>query len=647
MNKEKKIKENILETHKKMIETYWDYERNNKENLFPENFVKGSHQKVWWKCEECGKSFEREIRRICKKNNCYCKSCATSIGKKNHKKITKKNSLIIQYPELIKEWNYEGNKNEKLYIENMTIGSHTKCNWICSKGHKWKATVKDRTNGHGCPYCSGRKAITGKTDLKTKFPEIAKEWDYDKNYPYRPEEIPFGSGKEFYWICSKGHSFKSIVNKRTSGQSCPFCNTKNVKKLKNVCPELFNEIDKELNSNIDINNINIGSKEKIYWKCSKCGHKWRSTISNRLISDKNGNYIKKENCSKCHNKNKSFREMTIFFYIKQIFPDAISGYKDLGFELDIYIPSLKIGIEYDGYIWHKDKIDIDIKKNQKCLKNKIKLYRFREMLDSLKSTSIDFLLKDDRLDTLEITLKNFFLQEFNKLINIDIETDRIKILDTYKKIELKNSISITHPTISKEWHPTKNLNLLPTFFSYGSNQKVWWLGSCGHEWEDTIKHRTSGVGCPYCNGKKVLKGFNDFETKHPELLAFWDKNNSYLPSEVTEKSSKEINCTCKKCGYKWKTSVSVFSNSKGCPVCNQHKIIKGKNDILTKFPELFDGKFFIQWDYKKNQENNIYPEGLAKSLMKKVWWLENNISKYRNIRDITRRLENLKKKRAN
>lgn len=48
MNKEKKIKENILETHKKMIKTYWDYERNNKENLFPENFVKGSHQKVWW-----------------------------------------------------------------------------------------------------------------------------------------------------------------------------------------------------------------------------------------------------------------------------------------------------------------------------------------------------------------------------------------------------------------------------------------------------------------------------------------------------------------------------------------------------------------------------------------------------------------------
>jgi len=89
MNKEKKIKENILETHKKMIETYWDYERNNKENLFPENFVKGSHQKVWWKCEECGKSFEREIREESKKTNCYCKSCATSIGKKSQKNYKK------------------------------------------------------------------------------------------------------------------------------------------------------------------------------------------------------------------------------------------------------------------------------------------------------------------------------------------------------------------------------------------------------------------------------------------------------------------------------------------------------------------------------------------------------------------------------
>ena len=45
-------------------------------------------------------------------------------------------------------------------------------------------------------------------DLKTKFPQIADEWDYEMNGDFLPEQFLPGSEKSFYWKCNNGH----IVN---------------------------------------------------------------------------------------------------------------------------------------------------------------------------------------------------------------------------------------------------------------------------------------------------------------------------------------------------------------------------------------------------------------------------------------------------
>ena len=47
------------------------------------------------------------------------------------------------------------------------------------------------------------------------------------------------------------------------------------------------------------------------------------------------------------------------YYLKESGINAVHTYKELGYELDIYIPSKKAAIEYDGYYWHKDKSDND------------------------------------------------------------------------------------------------------------------------------------------------------------------------------------------------------------------------------------------------------------------------------------------------
>ena len=62
-----------------------------------------------------------------------------------------------------------------------------------------------------------------KSILKT-HPELSKEWDYDKNYPLRPENFSYGSGNNLWWLCPKGHSYERSLNTRTSHSiGCPYC----------------------------------------------------------------------------------------------------------------------------------------------------------------------------------------------------------------------------------------------------------------------------------------------------------------------------------------------------------------------------------------------------------------------------------------
>ncbi|NFE94368.1 helicase associated domain-containing protein [Clostridium botulinum] len=74
----------------------------------------------------------------------------------------------------------------------------------------------------------------------------------------------------------------------------------------------------------------------------------------------------------------SFAEQAIFYFMSLLFDNAISSYKELGYDIDVYLPDLKLGIEYDGFYFHKDRYEKDYSKNEKCLKDGIKLIRIRE-----------------------------------------------------------------------------------------------------------------------------------------------------------------------------------------------------------------------------------------------------------------------------
>lgn len=199
------------------------------------------------------------------------------------KKI-EENNLLIARPDIAKQWDYK--KNKPLRPENFTIGSsRNKVWWRCSKGHRWEATIASRTNGgNGCPVCSNRKILENYNDLETLCPEIAAQWNYEKNGDLKPTEVGKCSNKRVWWKCSKGHEFQGRINDRTrKNNGCPVCSNRliipGINDLQTLRPDLAAEWDSGQNE-LKPSQVGISSNKKVWWICFR-GHRWEARVNDR------------------------------------------------------------------------------------------------------------------------------------------------------------------------------------------------------------------------------------------------------------------------------------------------------------------------------------------------------------------------------
>lgn len=111
------------------------------------------------------------------------------------------------------EWCYQNNRQDILKrwsAENeispsqISFGSEKKMEWVCENNHTWEASPNKMTQRQttGCPYCSNQKVWRGFNDLAFKFPDIAKEWNYEKNNKLKPDEVTAHSNKKVWWKCA-------------------------------------------------------------------------------------------------------------------------------------------------------------------------------------------------------------------------------------------------------------------------------------------------------------------------------------------------------------------------------------------------------------------------------------------------------------
>ena len=128
-------------------------------------------------------------------------------------------------PELLKEWDYSKNS---ISPNEINAGAEKKVWWICPKGHSYNSLLRNRRNGVGCPICNSKKVLIGYNDLCTTNPEIAKEWNYEKNGNLRPTDVTAGSHKKVYWKCKNNHEWMAVIKERKRGLNCPYCSNKKV-----------------------------------------------------------------------------------------------------------------------------------------------------------------------------------------------------------------------------------------------------------------------------------------------------------------------------------------------------------------------------------------------------------------------------------
>lgn len=178
---------------------------------------------------------------------------------------------------------------------------------------------------------------------------------------------------------------------------------------------------------------------------------------------------------------------------------------------------------------------------------------------------------------------------------------------------MENSLAEVRPDLAQEWSD-RNLKLTPDDVSYGSTINVWWKGACGHEWVAPVCNRLRqyGAGCPYCAGRRLLRGFNDLATKFPDVAAEWSEKNLPQKADDVLAFSNQKAWWQGKCGHEWLARIADRSRGHGCPYCSSQKVLAGYNDFGSKYPELAE-----EWSTKNLP---LTPQMIPVNKPGMFWW---------------------------
>lgn len=134
------------------------------------------------------------------------------------------------------------------------------------------------------------RRITEQNKLINRFPQIAREFDTEKN-TIDIDTISYGSGKKVWWKCPRcGMSWEAAVYNRTlNNQGCPYCTHKNPRASVLNCvaimlPHLLPFWDYERNGDVTPWNTCYQSHKKVWWICDKNKeHRYLASVQLRAM----------------------------------------------------------------------------------------------------------------------------------------------------------------------------------------------------------------------------------------------------------------------------------------------------------------------------------------------------------------------------
>ncbi|MFA7219506.1 MAG: zinc-ribbon domain-containing protein [Synergistaceae bacterium] len=238
-----------------------------------DRYTHGSKYKALWICQKCGEKWEARIySRTTGGAGCpYCSG----------HRVSDRNRLFINYPELMDEWDFSKNKIDP---NTVSVCSSKRVWWKCEHGHQWKTCVYSRAKeGTNCPYCSNQK-ICETNCIAATNPELIKLWHPSKNNNLTPYNICIGSERIIWWRCHNGHDYIAKPSYKKAGKGeCPYCNGTKVCEqtcLKIVNSNIAQEWHPTKNGELTPNDVFPWTNKMVWWECSR-GHEWQSTVNNR------------------------------------------------------------------------------------------------------------------------------------------------------------------------------------------------------------------------------------------------------------------------------------------------------------------------------------------------------------------------------
>jgi hypothetical protein len=453
--------ENSLSEINQKLAQEWDFVKN--APLTPFMFTPNSEKKVFWKCND-GHSWEATIKNRHLRNSgcpdCYKINISEIVRQGKLKKSTI--TFASLFPNLLSEWDFQKNK---ISPHDVAPKSKLKVWWICPNSHKYEKSIIGRANGNDCPDCSSKKRSysarnirilkTGTLDIK--YPEIAKQWDFQKNNS-NPSDFPPGSNSKVWWLCSNNHSWKTGISNRTKqSQGCPFCFKLNQKEislksaikrlgsLEELKPSFLKEWDHDKNIDIKPSEITLNNKRKVWWLCSK-NHSFSQSPN-----DRNGGH----GCPTCSKENRKDSSLK-------------SAIMRLG-SLEEHKPSFLEEWDYNK--------NINVAPSDLTLNNKRKVWWLCSNNHSYSQSPSDR-NRGHGCPTCSKQKK--------------IEAYKLKILEN------RGSLETNKPDLLEYWDYIKNTSIFPNKVTLGSQEKAWWKCTNGHSWLENIKSISNPKRVKYC-----------------------------------------------------------------------------------------------------------------------------------------------------
>ena len=462
-------------------------------------------------------------------------------------------------------------------------------------------------------------------------PDLAKEWNYEKNGDLRPEDVSCGSTKMVWWklpydvpddypvehLRGKHFEFEweAGIDNRIRGTNCPFlCQNpkawRGFNDLATTNPSLAGEWDYKLNIGLTPSDVTANSGKNVWWhlqydipndymvenlRGKRVDFRWQAAVSDR----NNGN-----GCP--------------FLTGKAVWP----GFNDL----QTVNPEL-------AKQWHPTK--------NGCLKP--------TQVTANAGKKVWWLLSYDvPMDySIEYLRGKHFNFEWKSVISSRNSGIGCPYLNGQAVCEGFNDLQTVNPELAGQWHPIKNGDLKPTQVTANTSKKVWWLYSYdvpkdypvehlrgkrfNFEWQASISKRNEGHACPFFCGQAVCEGFNDLKTVNPELAKQWHptKNGCLKPTQVTANTSKKVwwllsydvpmdypvkHLRGRHFNFEWRASIGDRNKNQGCPYLSGQAVWEGFNDLETVNPSLAK-----LWHPTKN--GKLKPTQVTINSTKRVWWM--------------------------